>query len=158
MFWLRRDQVRPAEARGFNVICRAPGDPERSGAGKGQGRGWAERFGFQGAQALKQTQAARWAEIIREQLQDGEPRTFHRLAVELLDISGDVAMDSPFEVGLDLLFDAGELVVMEQDSALHWRLATPEEHAAVGEIRGSFATVPYRSGGESLPRQPDLFG
>jgi len=54
---------------------------------------------------LRKTPAATWAEQIAKHMEDGVPRTFNRIAVELLDKTADVVSTTPFLDGLWLLVE-----------------------------------------------------
>jgi len=59
--------------------------------------------------ALKKTRPEEWAEKIVALLEDGKPRTFNAIAVELLDKTADVVGGTPVEKGLWLLVERGVL-------------------------------------------------
>jgi hypothetical protein len=84
-------------------LVRAPGDPERRPRPKG---GVAERAPHR---KLGRTSAAKWEPLLLAALEDGEPRTFNRLGVELFDLTADVICTTPVDTALWNLVDRGLL-------------------------------------------------
>ena len=94
MQWLTHNDVQRNPEAGYTHLVRAAGDPERSGAAKEQGRGWT---GYVLQRKLKQGCLGDFTGSILGLLGDGVARTFNRIAVELLDVTADVAFGTPFE-------------------------------------------------------------
>ena len=117
--WLTRNNVQRNPEAGYTHLVRAAGDPERSGAAKEQGRGWT---GYVLQRKLKQGCLGDFTGSILGLLGDGVARTFNRIAVELLDVTADVAFGTPFEDALEELFDC-EQIEMSEGLPIYWRIA-----------------------------------
>lgn len=116
-------QTGPVDRSGASVyahLVRAKDDPERSPRaamgtdGSDPKSTWLRR--------LKKDPARVWADRIAAHLADGVPRTFNRIAVELLDKTADTVFDSPFDHGLWLLVGEGRLAYTDETPVL-FRLA-----------------------------------
>ena len=82
----------------YVVLIRDQHDPERKKRGR-------EAGDVKPHLTLRKTTAVDWAERIASHLSDGVPRTFNRIAVELVDKTADVVCDTPVEAGLWLLVE-----------------------------------------------------
>ena len=150
--WLRRTEVGRNPAGGYTHLVRAAGDPERRGAAKEQGRGWS---GYVLQRKLKQGCLGNFTVPILALLADAIPRTFNRIAVEMLDVTADVVFATPFEDALEELFDC-EQIEMSEGLPIHWRIAEREpsrEHLATrdgsqGDLFGNApeTVFPVRTG------------
>lgn len=109
-----------SKARAFTDIIRAPEDPERSPrVAASDPRSdtmalWRRE--------LKKSSPADWEARILEHLSDGMARTFNRIAVELLDKTADIVMDTPIHVALWNLVEAFE--VEHTMHAIYFRRST----------------------------------
>ena len=83
----------------YVVLIRSEADPERSPRAKGSDKAPHITIG--------KVPAKTWAGRIATLLADGEPRTFNRIAVELVDKTADVVTDTTFEAGLWKLVERG---------------------------------------------------
>lgn len=86
----------------FTHLIWGPDDPERSPreARKGASLRW---------KTMNDATPAQWADAIVAHLEDGVPRTFNRLMVELFDVTSTVAFDENPDAGLWLAVEAGRL-------------------------------------------------
>lgn len=88
--------------RQYIVLIRDRKDPERKLRGKEQGD-------VAPHLTMRRTPAEEWAKMIAKHMADGVPRTFNRIAVELLDKTADVVCTTPFLDALWLLVERLEL-------------------------------------------------
>jgi hypothetical protein len=85
-------------------IIRGADDPERSPRPKGGVRDKAPHLTLR-----RTTTVEGWKTQIERLLEDGRPRTFNAIGVELLDQTADTLLDSPVDHALWSLVDAGAL-------------------------------------------------
>lgn len=86
---------------GFIHIVRGEGDPERPPRGAMGPTDW---------KRINDLTPAQWAQRIVDHLSDGEPRTFNRIAVELMGITADVAYCENPDKGLWHAVEMGKLL------------------------------------------------
>lgn len=100
--WFVGVPERPAAARFTHLIRDPENDPKRAPRhGKGHTpTGWKK---------LESLSVSEWAARIFELLEDGTPRTFNRIALELSGFTGDVAFESALDRGLWLLVEQERL-------------------------------------------------
>ena len=86
----------------YTHVIRGPNDPERSprSARRGQTLRW---------RGLDDASPEAWADAIVLHLEDGMPRTFNRLMVELFDVPSSVAFETNADRGLWLAVEAERL-------------------------------------------------
>jgi hypothetical protein len=101
--WVHATLFERTERAPYVHLVRHPSDPERSPRPPG---GVADK---QPHQTLAKTSFRDWVHPIRTLLSDDLPRTFNRIAVELLDKTADIVFQSPFDEALWWLVDQGEL-------------------------------------------------
>lgn len=119
----------------YTHLIRADDDPARAGAERPKGRGW---NATDRRRRLSDETIAYHAQRLRQHLADGVARTFNRLAVELHDVTADVAFET------------------HADAALWWLVAQRElEHTAAAPVVFRLCT-PYTTpmGVEGLPVNP----
>lgn len=97
-------------------LIRAPTDPERSPRPPG---GRPDRAPHRTLRLRVNVSAA--TGMILELLQDGTPRTFNRIGVELLDQTADMLLDGPLDRALWVLVEAGRLEYT-LEAPIHFRL------------------------------------
>ncbi len=117
----------PVERSGdyaFVFMIRSPSDPERSPRAK---------MGTEGSdpnslrrKALKKDPPELWAARIFEHLADGKPRTFNRIAIELVDRTADIVSDTALDAGLWLLV-AQKKIEHTMQAPILFRLVDPFE-------------------------------
>lgn len=90
-------------------LIRAKGDPERSPRGPGRALLWRN---------LDTRTPEAWAERIAAHLNDGVPRTFNRIMVELSDFTADVAFGTTADEGLWLAVERGHLALTHEAPVL----------------------------------------
>jgi hypothetical protein len=141
--WTRRVPDRSGKAA-YVIIIRGPHDPERrsvarSLAKKGQKvtkpLGWRKVLKFD-------PEATMW--LIMKHLSDGEPRTFNRIGVEMLDQTADHLFETPFEDAIWLGVERGYIEYANWAPIL-FRL-TPEGKKAIRSKRAR-----KNPGGKALP-------
>lgn len=96
----------PVDRSGIAKYCHlvwGPDDPKRSPRPKG---GRADRFPHQ---TNKKTERAEWALRIEALMDDGQPRTFNAMCVELLDQEASIAFEGPVDEALWHLVAQGRL-------------------------------------------------
>lgn len=98
------DRSGPAQ---YTVLIRAPWDPERRPREVRQAEMGKEAAAV-AWQAWRKAPPEEWRARIVAHLADGVPRTFNRIAVELVDASADVVGDTA-EAGLWLAVERGEI-------------------------------------------------
>src|SRR5688572_5332625 len=97
--WVTGAVVDRSGAAAYTVLSRGPNDPERSPRlGGGRGDKAPHR-------TLRKGSLAVLREAIAAHLGDGEPRTFNRITVELLDLTADICFDELPEQALWSLVD-----------------------------------------------------
>lgn len=105
----------------YIVICRAPGDPERRDRALSLG-GKTDAFTkISELKALRKASVEEWRERIVAHLQDGTPRTFNRIGVELCDRTADMLLGSNAEKALWSTVEAG-LVEHTMESPVLFRI------------------------------------
>lgn len=101
--WVTGTYARRSGAACYVHLIRAPDDPERRPRPAG---GLAERAPHR---RLAKTPAAQWEPVLLAALEDGVPRTFNRLGVELFDLTADVLCTTPVDTALWSLVAQGLL-------------------------------------------------
>lgn len=91
----------------YVILIRSPDDPERAPRPKGRGRVATQDYAPH--LTIAKTSPAVWASTIAAHMKDGIPRTFNRIAVELVGKTADVVGGTTFEDGLWLLVERGLL-------------------------------------------------
>lgn len=101
----------------YTVLIRAPGDPERRPREARQAAMGKEAAAVEW-RAWRAASAEEWRARIVAHLADGNPRTFNRIAVELVDATADVVGDTA-QAGLWLAVERGE-VWWTSDAPVHF--------------------------------------
>lgn len=87
--WVTGLSVRRDDRAIYTHLIRSPSDPERSPRPKGGHKDRAPH------RTLAKRPAAEIEELLLSGLEDGEPRTFNRLGVEIFDLTADVLFTTP---------------------------------------------------------------
>lgn len=91
----------------YVVLIRAPDDPERAPRPKGRGRVATQDVAPH--LTIRRTPASTWASKIAAHMNDGTPRTFNRIAMELTGKTADVVATTTFHDAIWLLVEQGVL-------------------------------------------------
>jgi len=125
--WLRFENVQKTDGHGYAHLVRGPDDPERSGAKLEQGRKWE---GHKLLRKIRRGAPEDFTDSILSLLSDGTPRTFNRIAVELLDVTADIVFETPFDRALERLFESGRLEMSAGDAPIFWRITSDDSTGA----------------------------
>lgn len=114
----------------YVVIVRGPNDPERK-------RKRDPKTSTAWKQLVKGGHVGVWTKRIVELMQDGKPRTFNHMMVELADVTADIAMGNPPEKGLWDAVRQGHLVMTYESPILFKKASRRQRLERMGTVYSS---------------------